>query len=77
MYITKYNSNLYFLDWIDYRSSGKEDLANYYGKTLVKAQLLSSDNSSDPNYLPYHFKLHSVYPNPFNSNLVFVFDVPP
>ena len=75
--ITKYNSNLYFLDWIDYRSSGKEDLANYYGKTLVKAQLLSSDNSSDPNYLPYHFKLHSVYPNPFNSNLVFVFDVPP
>ena len=37
--ITKHINDEYFLDWIDYRSSGKEDLANYYGKNTHKRRI--------------------------------------
>ena len=39
--ITKHQGSEYFLDWIDYRSSGKEDLANYYGRIITKSEYLS------------------------------------
>ena len=44
--ITHHHDEEYILDWIDFRSSGKEDLANYYGRTLMKAELLSSPTCS-------------------------------
>ena len=75
--ITKYNGDEYFLDWIDFRSSGKEDLANYYGKILVKADVLSSFSPScEDCYEPKEFRLLSTYPNPFNGRVNFKFDIP-
>ena len=74
--ITKHIGEEYFLDWIDYRSSGKEDLANYYGKTLMKATLLSSKPVCIECYAPNRFHLESAYPNPFNGQIYFDFDIP-
>ena len=76
--ITKHQGEEYFLDWIDYRSSGKEDLANYYGRTLMKADLLSSTTacSGCALHLPQEFQLLSAYPNPFNGSLTFSFELP-
>ena len=75
--ITKHQGEEYFLDWIDYRSSGKEDLANYYGRTLMKADLLSSIPCDECNYsLPQSFSLINAYPNPFNGMLNFTFELP-
>jgi len=74
--ITKYMGNEYFLDWIDFRSSGKEDLANYYGRILVKADVLSSPPSCEDCYEPQNFRLISAYPNPFNGSINFEFDIP-
>ena len=74
--ITKYMGDEYFLDWIDFRSSGKEDLANYYGKILVKADVLSSSPSCQDCYQPEEFYLIRAYPNPFNGRINFEFNIP-
>ncbi len=74
--ITHLSGEEYFLDWIDFRSSGKEDLANYYGRTLVKANILSTGNSCDNCQTPDEFLLRSAYPNPFNGKLNFDFEMP-
>jgi len=74
--ITKYSGEEYFLDWIDFRSSGKEDLANYYGRTLMKASVLSSDISCKDCSKPEQFLLRDAYPNPFNGKVNFEFEVP-
>ena len=66
----------YFLSWVDYRSSGKEDLANFYGRTLMKAVLLSNDSNCDKCEVPNQFSLNSAYPNPFNGQVNFDFKVP-
>ncbi len=71
--VTHYKDNEYFLDWVDYRSSGKEDLANYYGRTLMKAELLSSSSCEKCSNIPKEFQLSAVYPNPFNGRVSFEF----
>ena len=76
IHIEKHNDEEYFLDWIDYRSSGKADLANYYGKTLLKAELLSSSPSCSDCISPLEFSLKPAYPNPFNGNVTFEFSIP-
>jgi len=74
--ITHHSGEEYFLDWIDFRSSGKEDLANYYGRTLMKAELLSAPSCDDCNALPNEFSLTNAYPNPFNGRVNFDIEVP-
>ncbi len=74
--ITKHSGEEYFLDWVDYRSSGKEDLANYYGRTLMKATLLSLDPSCLNCDVPTQFNLKPAYPNPFNGQVNFDFNAP-
>jgi len=74
--ITKHSGEEYFLDWIDFRSSGKEDLANYYGRTLLKADVLSSDKFCNGCSLPEKFLLKDTYPNPFNGRVTFEFEIP-
>ncbi|MFL2982855.1 MAG: T9SS type A sorting domain-containing protein [Candidatus Neomarinimicrobiota bacterium] len=74
--ITHHSDDEYILDWIDFRSSGKEDLANYYGRTLMKAELLSASSCSDCEPLPDEFLLKSAYPNPFNGKINFDFEMP-
>jgi len=74
--ITHHSGEEFFLDWIDYRSSGKEDLANYYGRTLMKADLLSSDPSCKDCGVPTKFLLKPAYPNPFNGAVTFEFEMP-
>jgi len=74
--ISKHSGEEYFLDWVDYRSSGKEDLANYYGKTLMKASLLSVKPSCIGCNTPNDFYLESAYPNPFNGQIYFDFNAP-
>ena len=74
--ITHHSDEEYFLDWIDFRSSGKEDLANYYGRTLMKADILSADYSCNNCQIPNDFSLESAYPNPFNGKLNFEFKMP-
>lgn len=73
--ITQYSETEFFLDWIDYRSSGKEDLANYFGRTLLNAQFLDVDPACDCE-LPNQFSLKPAYPNPFNGNVNFDFSMP-
>ena len=73
--VTKHVQDEFFLDWIDYRSSGKEDLANYYGKTMMKAELLSSAPNNEENPLPYSFHLRPAYPNPFNGKVNFDYTI--
>lgn len=73
--ITKHIGDEFFLDWIDYRSSGKEDLANYYGKTLMKSELLYTNEFSEKDYLPSDFNLNAVYPNPFNGTVFFDYNI--
>ena len=73
--VTYHSDNEYFLDWVDYRSSGKEDLANYYGRTLIKADLLSY-SCENCNGVPKEFQLSSAYPNPFNGKVSFEFSMP-
>ena len=74
--ITHHYDEEYILDWIDFRSSGKEDLANYYGRTLMKAELLSSPTCSGCDPIPDEFSVNSAYPNPFNGRLTFDIQVP-
>jgi len=74
--VTKHVGDEFFLDWIDYRSSGKEDLANYYGKTLMKAELLSiNEGSAEVIDFPTSFNLIGAYPNPFNGAVFFDYNV--
>ena len=74
--ITRHVGDEFFLDWIDYRSSGKEDLANYYGKTLMKAELLSiNEGSAEVVDIPTSFNLISAYPNPFNGAVFFEYNI--
>ena len=73
--VTHHSGQEFFLDWIDYRSSGKEDLANYYGRTLMKGELLATDPDCDCE-LPTEFSLNAVYPNPFNGKVNFDFAMP-
>ena len=73
--VTHHGGAEYFLDWIDYRSSGKEDLANYYGRTLMKAELLSSGTSCHGCEVPKQFSLKTAYPNPFNGKVNFDFEM--
>ena len=73
--VTHHSGQEFFLDWIDYRSSGKEDLANYYGRTLMKGELLATDPDCDCE-LPTEFSLNAAYPNPFNGKVNFDFAMP-
>jgi len=73
--VTHHIGEEYFLDWIDYRSSGKEDLANYYGRTLLKAELLTNDPGCNC-AVPTEFSLKPAYPNPFNGKVNFDFTIP-
>ncbi len=73
--ITKYGGDDYLLHWIDLRSSGKEDLANYYAKTIRRSDILSTKGNSGFSKLPESFNIESVYPNPFNGKVTFDFTV--
>ena len=72
--VAHYEGGNYFLHWIDLRSSGKEDLINYYARLLTKATVLTSDDKVD--IVPDEFSLNSVYPNPFNGKVNFEFVMP-
>ncbi len=74
--ITHHSGEEFILDWIDFRSSGKEDLANYYGRTLMKAELLAASSCDDCKTLPETFLLNKAYPNPFNGRINFDFELP-
>lgn len=74
--ITAHQGEEYFLDWIDYRSSGKEDLANFYGRTIMKAELLKNEIECIDCDLPKTFSLTSAYPNPFNGAISFDYYIP-
>ncbi len=73
--MTKYSGNDYLLHWIDLRSSGKEDLANYYAKTIRRSDILSTEENGRSIPMPNSFSIESVYPNPFNGNISFDFNV--
>ena len=67
--VVQYEGDNYFLHWIDLRSSGKEDLVNYYARVLTKATVLAHDGGETLS--PDEFSLSSVYPNPFNGSVNF------
>ena len=73
--ITKYSGEDYLLHWIDLRSSGKEDLANYYAKIIRRTGILSSKNEEFDINIPNSFEIQSVYPNPFNGKVKFDFTI--
>ena len=73
--ITKYSGNDYLLHWIDLRSSGKEDLANYYAKLIRRSDILSNGKGMNTSSLPENFNIESVYPNPFNGKVKFDFTI--
>jgi hypothetical protein len=73
--MTKYSGNDYLLHWIDLRSSGKEDLANYYAKTIRRSDILGAEENGSRTSVPNSFSIESVYPNPFNGNVSFDFNV--
>ena len=73
--ITQYNGEDYLLHWIDLRSSGKEDLANYYGKTIRRSDILSVGGKGLASSLPTVFRVETAYPNPFNGKISFDFIV--
>ena len=52
-----------------------EDLANYYGRTLIKSELLSNFPNCDCE-LPNEFRVSAAYPNPFNGKVNFDFSMP-
>ena len=72
--VVHYEGNNYFLHWIDLRSSGKEDLVNYYARIMTKATILAHDGGETLS--PGEFSLGSVYPNPFNGSVNFEFIMP-
>ena len=73
--ITKYYGEDHLLHWIDLRSSGKEDLANYYAKIIRRSDVLSSTNEEANVTIPSSFNIQSVYPNPFNGQVKFDFTI--
>ena len=73
--ITKYSGEDHLLHWIDLRSSGKEDLANYYAKIIRRSDVLSSTNEEANVTIPSSFNIQSVYPNPFNGQVKFDFTI--
>ena len=73
--ITKYSGEDHLLHWIDLRSSGKEDLANYYAKIIRRSDVLSSTNEEAIVTIPSSFNIQSVYPNPFNGQVKFDFTI--
>lgn len=74
--ITNYQNSEYFLDWVDYRSSGKEDLANYYGRIITKSEYLTAKEFCIDCDIPKKFSLNSAYPNPFNGIISFDYFIP-
>lgn len=72
--VTNYNhESQYLLHWIDLRSSGKEDIYNYYGRIIEVADLLEIKDVDE--YWADDFTLHSAYPNPFNGAIQFEFNM--
>ncbi|MEC7935845.1 MAG: T9SS type A sorting domain-containing protein [Candidatus Neomarinimicrobiota bacterium] len=60
------SQNLWFVHWIDMRSSGKADLANLYGQTIR----LSAPMNIGISYLqPSSFEIGAAFPNPFNNSI--------
>ena len=72
--MTQYNGDDYLLHWIDLRSSGKEDLANYYAKTIRRSDILNVEEDYQLT-LPNSFRVDNAYPNPFNGKISFDFIV--
>jgi hypothetical protein len=72
--ITPLTGDDYLIHWIDLRSSGKADLANYYGKLITKTDLLAT--SPEPAVVPWTVTVHPAYPNPFNGTVTIDLDVP-
>ena len=71
----QYDGEDYLLHWIDLRSSGKEDLANYYAKTIRRSDILDVDKTGESFTIPDVFQLESAYPNPFNGRISFDYRV--
>ena len=71
----QYDGEDYLLHWIDLRSSGKEDLANYYAKTIRRSDILDVDKTGETFTIPDVFQLESAYPNPFNGRFSFDYRV--
>tara|TARA_B100000686_G_C16806876_1_gene991958 strand:- start:32946 stop:35966 length:3021 start_codon:yes stop_codon:yes gene_type:complete len=74
--INYHSGDEFFLDWIDYRSSGKEDLANYYGRIIIKSELLNINPNCGSCNIPKGFSVSPAYPNPFNGKVNFDFTFP-
>ena len=58
--------NLWFVHWIDMRSSGKADLANLYGQAIRLSEPMSIERS---NFQPTSFVISEAFPNPFNNSI--------
>ena len=64
--------NLWFVYWVDMRSSGKADLANLYGQSIRLSEPMSIENS---NLYPTSFMVSEAFPNPFNNSIRINIDV--
>ncbi len=64
--------NLWFVYWVDMRSSGKADLANLYGQSIRLSEPMSIENS---NLHPTSFMVSEAFPNPFNNSIRINIDV--
>ena len=64
--------NLWFVYWVDMRSSGKADLANLYGQSIRLSEPMSIVNS---NLYPTSFMVSEAFPNPFNNSIRINIDV--
>ena len=58
--------SLWFVHWIDMRSSGKADLANLYGQAIRLSEPMNIEIS---NLHPSSFMIGNVFPNPFNNSI--------
>ena len=58
--------NLWFVHWVDMRSSGKADLANLYGQAI---RLSAPMNTEISDIQPSAIMIGNGYPNPFNSSI--------
>ena len=64
--------NLWFVYWVDMRSSGKADLANLYGQSIRLSEPMSIESS---NLYPTSFMVSEAFPNPFNNSIRINIDV--
>jgi len=64
--------NLWFIHWIDMRSSGKADLANLYGQVVRLSEPMSVGSSG---LHPTSFIISEAFPNPFNNSIGIKIDV--